>query len=88
MQANRKARHSAVKSAAAATAVKSRPTRKSKAAARKAARPTLVKARDAVTEAGGMAVEAVKSLAHKGEELVSKVLGGKKSGGKGKAKKK
>jgi hypothetical protein len=80
------ATHSPVKAAAEA-AGKSRPTRKSKVAAKRAKRPALQKATDAVSEAGGKAVEAVKSLAHMGEDLVTKVFGGKgSSASKSKAK--
>ncbi|MDB5294844.1 MAG: hypothetical protein JWO31_827 [Phycisphaerales bacterium] len=80
--------HSPVKAATAAADFKP-PTRKSKAAAVKAKRSNLSKATTAVSDMGTTAVEAVKSLAHEGAELVSKVFGGKtapKATAKGKAK--
>ena len=77
MQAQKKAHHSAV-SAAARSAGKTRSTRKSRAATKRAKRPVLQKAKDAIADIGGKAVETVKSLAHKGEDLVSKVFAPKK----------
>jgi hypothetical protein len=77
MRAQKKAHHSPV-SAAAQSAGKTRPTRKSRAAAKRAKRPALQKAKDAIADVGGKAVKTVKTLAHKGEELVSKVFSGKK----------
>jgi hypothetical protein len=73
MRAQNKAHHSPV-----GVAGKTRPTRKSRAAAKRAQRPALQKAKDAIADVGGKAVKTVKTLAHKGEELVSKAFGGKK----------
>ena len=73
MQTQKKAHHSAV-SAAARSAGKTRSACKSRAATKRAKRPVLQKAKDAIADIGGKAVETVKSLAHKGEDLVSKVF--------------
>lgn len=81
------AKHSPVRAAAAA-AGKRRATRKSAGSAssssKSGSKGTLAKAAAAVSDAGSKAVDAVVDIAHKGEELVAKVLGGKSSTGSGK----
>lgn len=87
------ARHSPIRAAAAATS-RSRPKKASsgsKGGGTTAKRGSLAKAASAVNDVGSMAVEAVKDIAHKGEELVAKVLGNKSAAAgseKGGAKKK
>lgn len=88
------ARHSAVKMAARQT--RSIPKVKkaapgAKPVAKRKPKTTMEKVTSAIGNAGTTTVEAVKALAHKGEELVGKVLGGEEkpaTGASGSKKKK